>query len=242
MLNFIQAEFYKLKRSKLIFVVLLGLFAPGLLMFTGLVFGNIGPQKMEYFLSSINMYGLMMFNAIVFVLLASYLIVIEYNDHTLKSVLTIPISKTNFVLGKFAVFMILVGLFTVVNFVFMVILGSIGGTTDINLDIILKYFVQFLVGNLLLGISLTPFIFLSLLFKNVVPIVIGGVFVSLSNMFISESTYSPLSPFNSPYLIATNTLSHYSYGTVTPVLIIIVTAVVGLILSLIYFNKTDVYL
>lgn len=204
MLNFIQAEFYKLKRSKLIFVVLLGLFAPGLLMFTGLVFGNIGPQKMEYFLSSINMYGLMMFNAIVFVLLASYLIVIEYNDHTLKSVLTIPISKTKFVLGKFAVFMILVGLFTVVNFVFMVILGSIGGTTDINLDIILKYFVQFLVGNLLLGISLTPFIFLSLLFKNVVPIVIGGVFVSLSNMFISESTYSPLSPFNSPYLIATN--------------------------------------
>lgn len=49
MLNFIQAEFYKLKRSKLIFVVLLGLFAPGLLMFTGLVFGNIGPQKWNTF-------------------------------------------------------------------------------------------------------------------------------------------------------------------------------------------------
>lgn len=242
MFNFIQSEFYKLKRSKLIFVVLLGLFAPGLLMFTGLVLGNVGPQTMDYFLSSINLYGLMMFNAIVFVLLASYLIVMEYNDHTLKSVLTIPISKTNFVLGKFVVFIMLVVLFTVINFVFMVILGCIGGTTDINLDVILKYFVQFLAGNLLLGLSLTPFIFLSFLFKNVVPIVIGGVFVSLSNMFISESTYSPLSPFNSPFLIATNTLSQYSYGTVTPFLIIIATAVVGLLLSLIYFNKTDVYL
>lgn len=242
MLNFIQAEFYKLKRSKLTFIVLLGLFAPGLLMFTGLVFGNVGPQKMEYFLSSINMYGLMMFNAIVYVLLASYLIVMEYNDHTLKSVLTIPISKTKFVLGKFAVFIMLVGLFTVVNFLVMVILGTIGGTTDITIDVIGKYFIEFLGGNLLLGISLTPFIFLSLLFKNVVPIVIGGVFVSLSNMFISESTYSPLSPFNSPYLIATNTLSHYSYGTITPSMIIIITAVAGIVLSLIYFNKTDVYL
>lgn len=242
MFNFIPSEFFKLKRSKLIFIVLLGLFAPGLMMFIGLVFGNVGPQSLESFLEDINLYGVLMFNTIVYALLISYLIIIEYNDHTLKSVLTIPISKNKFILGKFAVFIILVGLFSVINFIFMVVLGFIGGTTDISLDIILKYFIQYMVANLLLSITLTPFLFLSLLFKNVVPIVIGGVFVSLSNMFISGSVYSPLSPFSSPILIATNTLSQYSYGIITPTLIIIVTALVGVILSLIYFNKTDVYL
>lgn len=238
MLNFIKAEFLKLKRSKLILMVVLGIIAPAGLMFTGLVFGDVGPQSMESFLSEINLYGMLLFNVIIYAMLASYMFVMEYNDHTIKSVLTVPISRNRFILVKFLVFEIIVVMLALLNYFLSVALGYLAGTTDITFNLLGNQFVQFLGGNFLLSITITPFILLSLLFKNVIPTVIGAVMVSLSSLIIYGTQYEPLSPFTIPLLIIEKTLDSYSYG----VAILVLTCIVGLILSMIYFNRTDVSL
>lgn len=242
MLNYIKAEFLKLKRSKLLLMVLLGTIAPAGLMSAILVFGDVGPQTMEYFLNDINFYGLILFNVIIYAMLASYMIVMEYNDHTIKSVLTVPISRNKFILVKFLAFEIIVILLSLLNYFVSVALGYLAGNTDITVNLLGNQFVQFLGGNFLLSIVLTPFIFISLLFKNVIPTVICGVVVSFSSSIIYNSQYAPLSPFTLPILIIKKTLDSYNYGVVTPGAIFIITCIVGLIVSMIYFNKTDVSL
>lgn len=242
MLNFIQSEFLKLKRSKLFLMVLLGMIAPAGFLYIGATFGNAGHFSIEGFLGYVNLYGLMLFDVIIFSLLASYLFVLEYTDHTLKSVLLTPISKNKFIIAKFLVFEIMIVLLALFNFAVSVGLGYLAGATDISLNILGDYLCKFLAGNILVSLVMTPFIFASLIFKNVIPTVIAGGIISLSNSMLYGQAYAPLSPFATPLLIVSNELGQYSYGTVTPVLILVLTIAIGLILSLIYFNKTDVYL
>lgn len=242
MLKLIEAEFFKLKRSKLFLIVILGTVFPGFCMFSGLIIGNVGPISMSAFLDEINLYSLTLFNIIVYALLLAYLFVREYNEHTLKSILTVPISKNSYIAGKFITFELLVIFLTIFNYVLSVIFGYLGGASDITINIIGEYFLKFLVGNALLSITLTPFILISLLFKSIVPTVIGGAVVSFSNSIIFGNAYAPLSPFCTPILIVSNELSSYSYGTAMPIAILFGCAAIGLLLSVIYFRRSDVVL
>ncbi len=242
MFKLIQSELFKLKRSKLFLIVILSSIAPSGFMFLGLHFGNVGPITMNTFLNEILLYSLMLFNIMVYALLAGHLIVKEYNDHTIKSILTTPVSKNGYIIGKFLSFELIVILLTIFSFILSVIFGYMGGATDITLNILEDYFIKFLAGNLLVSVVSTPFILISLIFKNIVPTVIAGVIMSLANSMLVNQIYAPLSPFCTPFLIVTNELGNYSYGVNTPVLILILTSIIGLILSIVYFYKADVSL
>ncbi|MDO5848119.1 MAG: ABC transporter permease [Methanobrevibacter sp.] len=242
MLDFIEMEFLKLRRSKFFIILILGILTPSFLMFLGLMMGAMGPISMKFFLDQIVSVGIVLFNVIIYALLAAYLIVMEYNDHTLKSILTTPISKNKFILGKWVMVLILVFALTLITFIVSVVLGYAGGATDIDFNMLFNYFIQFVGANILLAVVITPFLFISLIFKNIVPGVIGGVIVAISNFIVYSTDYAPLSPFCSPFLIVCNELAPYGYGVEVPLLIIALTGIFGLLLSMIYFNKSDVAL
>ncbi len=245
MLTFLQTEFLKLKRSKVFLLIILGSLAPALISFLVLlIYNSSNPTHldMNFFLNELILYSILLFNIVLYSLLIAFLVVREYNDHTLKSVLVSPISRTKFIISKFVMFEILVILLAIFSFVIGVILAYIGGATSITFKIIFDNFVQYMISCTLLSIAMTPFLFISLIFKNSIPSVIVGVAVAFSNMLLYGQYLAPLSPYCSALIYGLHKMGEYNYGNITPVLIILLTFVVGLILSLIYFNKKDVAL
>lgn len=241
MLNFITCEFFKLKRSKLFLIILLASIFPPCALFAGVILGNASPVSMEYFLDNVLLYYLLLFNVMIFALLMSHLIVKEYDNHTLKSILTTPISRNKFIFGKLIVFLIIMILLSILAFVSSIVLGyACGG--EVTWNVLSDYFIKFLEGNILIAFTLTPFMFISLIFKNNVPTIVVSVIASLLNSMVYSNEYGAIIPFCIPTLVVKNELVQYSYGTTLPILIIFITFIIGLILSLIYFNKTDVNL
>ena len=89
MYNFIEIEFIKLKRSKIFILTLLGAIFPSFLLFLSAKFGEFTETiTLETFLSQVNMYTSLIFVILLFTIIMSYLFGREYNEHTLKTILT----------------------------------------------------------------------------------------------------------------------------------------------------------
>ena len=121
MLNFIKTEFIKLKSSRLFFLSLLTGFIPPLLMYIGvletLVDDPFYVLKFAMLFRETNLYMTGLFAVFVLCIIISYLIGREYNEHTLKLVLTSPVSKIKYLVGKYIVFIIWALLLFVITFV-----------------------------------------------------------------------------------------------------------------------------
>lgn len=245
MLNCLKTDFMKLKRSKTFLLIILGMIGPALLCFIVLLYFNSTTNismTMDSFLSDLTMFQLLTFDVVVFSLLAGFLVVEEYKAHTLKSIITSPISRNKFILSKVLIFEILVILLVILAFIIAVIFGFIGGCSDISLNVIGEAFKKVILGSILLSLPMSLFFALSFIFKNVVPGVIGGVIVGLSNSMIYGSKYAALSPFCSPIMFVENNLRACGYGIDLPLAIVFATFALGVIIALVYFNKKDIAL
>lgn len=246
MFNFIQMEFLKLKHSKIFLLSLGGGIITPLMMFAGLLKSKIDdPTAIVSFQSLFNdgnLYYLGLFAVILFSVIVAYLFGREYNEHTLKSVLTVPISKTKYLFGKLAMLLIWIVILAIVSFLAILIFGFIGGADQFSWKVAIEALYHFVSGSILLGLVMSPFIFLSMWMKNLVPAMICGAGVCLGNMIMFGQDWAPLFPWMSPQLLSSGDISQYSYGTLTPSLILLATFLVGLAISWLYFNKKDVSL
>jgi ABC-2 type transport system permease protein/bacitracin transport system permease protein len=75
-----------------------------------------------------------------------------------------------------------------------------------------------------------------------VPAMVGGAGLTLVNMLIYGQTWAPYVPWVCPYLIASGEIAEYSASITVSYGIILATFAIGLIVSYIYFTKTDVSL
>lgn len=246
MFNFIQMEFLKLKRSKIFLLTLGGGILTPLMMFVGLLKTKMDdPTAIVSFQSvfaDTNLYFLGLFGIILFSVIVAYLFGREYNEHTLKSVLTVPISKTKYLFGKFSMYLIWLIILAIVNFSAALIFGFIGGADQFTFKIAFEALYHSILGSILLGLTMSPFIFLSIWLKNLVPAMICGAGMCLGNMLVFGQDWSPLFPWIAPYLLSSGDISQYTYGSLTPSLILLATFIVGLAISWIYFAKKDVSL
>lgn len=245
MLNFIKMEFLKLKRSKLFLIsVLSALIPPILVLITLFEMKNLHPTEaiaFSTFLSDVNLYMLGLFGVLVFCIIVSYLFGREYNEHTLKSLLILPISKIKYLCGKFLMLIIWIMVICSVTFIGAVICAYIGGVSGFTLNVLGEYYLKLLSGGALLFLSMSPFVFISMLMRNLVPAMIGGASVVLVNMMVYGKKYAPFSPWMSPYLISSGELlTDYTIGLIIPSLILIITFIVGFGLSWTYLSKKDV--
>ena len=104
MLTFIEMEFLKLKRSNIFLLSIMGAILPPLLMFIA-TFAFDETQTFEMLFSSVNMYMSALFAILLFAIMISYLFGREYNEHTLKTMLTIPVSRGKFLMSKYVMFL-----------------------------------------------------------------------------------------------------------------------------------------
>ena len=241
MLTFIEMEFLKLKRSKIFLLSLMGAILPPLLMFIAVTSFDEG-QTFEALFSNVNMYMSAMFAVLIFAIIISYLFGREYNEHTLKTMLTIPISRGKFILSKYVMFLAWILILTVVTSLSTLVFGFIAGLEGFTLKLFADSFAQLLFANVLLFLTFSPFVFLSLFITNMVPAMVGGAALSLVNLMVYGQSWAPFVPWVCPYLIASGEIAEYGTSVFVSYGIILTTFIIGLAISYIYFTKKDVSL
>ena len=239
MLTFIKMEFLKLKRSNIFLLSLMGAVLPPLLMFIA-VFAFDEGSTFDMLFTNVNMYMSALFAIMLFSIMISYLFGREYKEHTLKTMLTIPISRGKFLASKYVMFLVWILILTVVTSLSALVFGFIAGLEGFTLKLFMDSFAQLLFANVLLFLTFSPFVFLSLFITNMVPAMVGGAGLTLVNMLIYGQTWAPYVPWVCPYLIASGEIAEYATSPTVSYGVILVTFLIGLAISYIYFTKTDV--
>ena len=239
MITFIQMEFLKLKRSKIFLLSLIGAILPPLLMFIAVTSFDEG-QTFEALFTNVNMYMSAMFAVLIFAIIISYLFGREYNEHTLKTMLTIPVSRGKFLISKYIMFLVWIVILTAVTIFSTLIFGFIAGLEGFTLKLLIESFGQLLFANVLLFLTFSPFVFISLLITNMVPALVGGATLSLINLMVYGQNWAPFVPWVCPYLIASGEIVEYGTNIMVSYGIILATFLIGLAISYIYFTKKDV--
>ena len=241
MFTFIEMEFLKLKRSKIFLLSILGAILPPLLMFIAVTSFGEG-QNFEALFVNVNMYMSAMFAVLIFTIIISYLFGREYNEHTLKTMLTIPVSRAKFLASKYVMFLVWIVILTVITSISTLLLGFAAGLDGFSLKLFAESFAELLYANVLLFLTFSPFVFISLLITNMVPAMVGGATLSLVNLMVHGQNWAPFVPWICPYLIASGEIAEYSASIAVSYGVILATFLIGLVISYIYFTKTDVAL
>jgi ABC-2 type transport system permease protein/bacitracin transport system permease protein len=188
------------------------------------------------------MYMSALFAVMLFAIMISYLFGREYNEHTLKTMLTIPVSRGKFLLSKYVMFLVWIVILTVVTILSTAAFGFIAGLDGFSLKLFIDSFAQLLLASVLLFMAFSPFVFISLLITNMVPAMVGGAGLALVNMLIYGQTWAPYVPWVCPYLIASGEIAEYSASIAVSCGVILATFAIGLAISYLYFTRTDVSL
>jgi ABC-2 type transport system permease protein/bacitracin transport system permease protein len=234
-------EFLKLKRSNIFLLSIMGSVLPPLLMFIAII-GFNEANSFDALFTNVNMYMSALFAVLLFAIIISYLFGREYNEHTLKTMLTIPISRGKFLLSKYVMFLVWILILTIVTSLSTLVFGFAAGLEGFTLKLYADSFIQLLYGNVLLFLTFSPFVFLSLFITNMVPAMIGGATLTLVNLMIYGQNWAPFVPWVCPYLIASGEIGQYSTSISMSYGIILATFLTGLAISYIYFTKKDVSL
>ncbi|MDY3096669.1 MAG: bacitracin ABC transporter permease, partial [Methanobrevibacter sp.] len=99
-----------------------------------------------------------------------------------------------------------------------------------------------LFGGFLLTLVMTPFIFLSMIMRNIVPSMIVGSILVLVNIFSYGCPWGPYFPWMACYIISSNTITDYSCTLLTPIATVLITFIIGTVISYGYFKIKDVSL
>jgi len=239
MLTFIKMEFLKLKRSKIFLLSILMAALPSILMFIA-TFAFDETQSFDALFSTVNMYMSALFAILLFSIIISYLFGREYNEHTLKTMLTVPISRGKFLISKYVMFLIWILILTVVTSLSTLAFGFAAGLSGFSLQLFINSFAELLFANILLFLTFSPFVFISLFITNMVPAMVGGASLTLVSLLVNGQSWAPYVPWACPYLISSGEIADYGVSLMIPYGVILVTFIIGLAISYVYFTKKDV--
>lgn len=239
MLTFIKMEFLKLKRSKIFLLSILMAALPSVLMFIA-TFAFDETQSFDALFSTVNMYMSALFAILLFSIIISYLFGREYNEHTLKTMLTVPISRGKFLISKYVMFLIWILILTVVTSLSTLAFGFAAGLSGFSLQLFINSFAELLFANVLLFLTFSPFVFISLFITNMVPAMVGGASLTLVSLLVNGQSWAPYVPWACPYLISSGEIADYGVSLMIPYGVILVTFIIGLAISYVYFTKKDV--
>lgn len=237
LVDFVKMEFFKLKGTKVfIFTLLLSLLFPLIAIILNKSFLGMSTNFLLDILISIyfSFLGFMLF-----IVVMDSLFNIDFKNHTLKSIIPLPVSKTKFLIGKLVTLFIWVISLSFIYYLASVILPVIFGY-GVASSIFINIFYSIVGGTILLFAIMTPLVFVYIVTKssNLTYII---TFLLLSGDMIfglfgitNASKYLPWSYLSSLVTGSIQTDLLLSYG------IIVVVFIVGIVLSYVYINHVDI--
>lgn len=206
MLNILKTEFLKLKRLHILLIGFIGMALPSILAeFTQAVSSREAKiQNFDFYalFNSTIWNSATIFMPIIFTLIGGYIINREYTDHTLKSILPIPVTIQHLLFGKLLTMGILGVLFGFYSFVVTLFVGFLSGVPGLTVSILLKSLLQMIGIAFCTYIAILPIIAFTSKKQN---IFMGGVIVSFilgyCAMFIKNVTLRSLYPILAGFTI-----------------------------------------
>ena len=248
MFDLIACEFAKLKRSKMLLISFLGaLVTPCMEFIEALRMHHSYPEKVfgigDLYSSSL-LYSMLLFGMVVYVVIGSYLFSREYSENTLKSILTIPVSKGAFLISKFIMFFIWIMVLILITWAsmlaFSAIFVAIYHSMPLDFVIAFQYLGKMLLGGVLMFATLSPFIFLTLWTKQVIVPVIAATAFVMANAALSNEPLGALFPWTATYLLVSNRFAGTGYPFGLSASLILLVSVLGFVISAWYFVHEDV--
>ena len=248
MFDLIACEFAKLKRSRMLLISFLGaLVTPCMEFIEAFRMHHSYPDKafgIGDLYSSCLLYSMLLFGMVVYVVIGSYLFSREYSENTLKSILTIPVSKGAFLASKFVMFFIWIMALSFITWIsmlaFAAIFVALYHSMPLDLTVAFQYLGKIMLGGVLTFVTLSPFIFLTLWTKQVVIPVIAATAFVLANAALSNEPLGALFPWTATFLMVSDrfTATGYSFGLSAGLIILV--SVLGFAFSGWYFVHEDV--
>lgn len=248
MRRLLQCEYIKLKHSKVLLIGMLStLIVP--------IFVTVKAVTKYFFDSGIAMslfslyddslmFLMLLFAPMVLTILGAWIIGREYTDGTLKSIFTIPVSRTSFLWGKILFFAILTLTFMLISWLEILMSAFLCNCFIPVTEFTIPYFIFFLIkmflGGILLFASQTPFIYLTIRTKGFVTPLIAIVAISLINVVLSNSPIAGFYPWSASYLLVTGRLSGQSCPKGISLAIILTMCLWGIAASVLKFKKEEV--
>lgn len=241
MADIVYCEWLKLKRSKIIFIGVLGSFIVPLLV----IIKNLTTSLSLYGIyEDAIMFIMLLFGPLIMSVVATYLVSREYTEKTLKTIFVVPIGRRSFLLGKFITLFILALLFMVLSWFDIIVLSMLCSlfmeVSQLTLLSAIYIFIQMIKGSMLLFTTLTPFVYLSLRAKGTLTPFIIIAAVSLLNVVFSGSQIAGFYPWTASYLLLTGRLEQFGCPTFIGMLILLCVCLSGILASILRFQKEDI--
>ncbi|WP_166243313.1 ABC transporter permease [Paenibacillus turpanensis] len=245
MVNLLLAELLKLKRSKMMLISMIGsAVAPFMVVVASYIHMTTKqpakPVVFEQLFFETNLYTLLVIGVPLYGVVTAYLINREFIEDTLKSLLTIPVSRFMFLASKLVLLLGWMLLLTLLAWSLTLGLGALLGFDGLSSALVAGSFRRFVIGGLLLFALSTPTVLICLWMKSYVPTIIFTIVITMINVMMANSEHRGLFPWSAVRDIVDGTLPvehppEFSYA------VIAATSVVGLIASLVYFKRTDIH-
>jgi len=195
-------EWYKLKNSRLIyFSVICVLFAPLALLLLMIIL-NSDPKYtpityLEYMSMTLKFITSVV-SVVLYTWIAAEIMGREFRLDTIKSQLTIPISRTDFLFLKLTMVSLMTIIITSLSFIVALLIAFALDLSGLNLSITLKLFFVYLKATLLILPFLYFTIWLVLQFKqSFIPMIINGLILVVT-FFVSKTGLYAIFPWTAP--------------------------------------------
>lgn len=248
MLRLLKCEFMKLKRSKILLIGTLGTLIVPFFVITKAVTSYLSnpDHVIDVFTLYDNalMFLMLLFAPNVMTILGAWIIIREYTDGTLKNIFVIPVSRVTFLSSKLLFFAILTFLFMLASWLEILVLALLCNciipVAQLTVPSFLFFLIKMLMGGIFLCITQTPFLYLAIRTKGLVTPLIAIAAVSLINVVLSNSGIAGFYPWAASYFLVTGRLSGLGASKEVAILIILVIGFVGIVASLLRFQKEEV--
>ncbi len=248
MLNLIYVELLKLKKSKMILISILGVLSnPCLIFIEALETHFRHPENVLTLDSMFNnslMYIMLLTNMIIYVAITAYLFSREYTEHTLKTLLPIPISRTKLLCVKFLALLLWIIMLTITAWLGVFLLSLtfhlMFHLEGFTLIITLKWLICFILGSMLMFITISPFAYIALKTKGFVIPVISASVIVMGSAALSNQDIGALYPYTATYFLVNGRIFNTGYSVIVAVILILLVSIIGYYLTFSHFIKEDI--
>lgn len=248
MADIIYCEWLKLRRSKIILIGVLGSFiVPFLVIINEIRISFLYKEttlSLNWIYEDTIMYIMLLFGPLVMEVVATYLISREYTENTLKTIFVVPIRRSQFLIGKFIMLLILVLLFMALTWLDIVVISIISSlffkASQITVMSVVYVLVQMIKGGILLFTTITPFVYIAMRAKGTLAPFIIIAAGSLLNVVLSGSPYAGFYPWTITYLLQTGRLEQSGCPLMIGISIIMFVCIFGICISILRFKKEDI--
>lgn len=236
LINFVQAEICKFKGTKTFFILFIGAIIIPVLM---AIINFFSPSAPNAFASSLNstVTFVLSFLLLIFgALMINSLFSIDLRCDTLKSIIPLPVSVSEYLNGKLATLLVWMIVFSLFSWIFSVVLFAVIGM-GFDFSVAIKVLGEFILGSILIFLIMTPVVFVYVLTKNQSITLIVTIILMLFPILVMfggmEFEFLNSVANYVPWAFVSNLVTGVPLGIskVTAYIVIIVTFIVGYIAS-----------